>query len=217
MDGYDPDKRVGLVLDEWGTWWNVEPGTNPGFLYQQNSLRDALVASVHFDAFHRHSDRLVMANIAQTVNVLQAMLLTDPDSGALVKTPTYHVFEMNTGHHDADALEAHVLGVESREIDGRTLPMLSASASIKDGRALISLSNLEAKEDRTVTLDLRGADLGAVTARILTAADTAAHNTPENPQAVAPVAHDGVRAHARGLEVDLPAHSYVTVSIEVAA
>jgi len=217
MDGYDPDKRVGLVLDEWGTWWNVEKGTNPGFLYQQNTLRDALVASVHFDAFHRHSDRLVMANIAQTVNVLQAMILTDPESGALVKTPTYHVFEMNTGHHDADALEAHVLGSETRRVDGRELPMISASASIKDGRALISLSNLEATVDRAVVLDLRGADLGSVTARILTAPDTAAHNTPENPEAVVPVAHAGVRAHARGLEVDLPAHSYVTVSVEVAA
>src|SRR5690606_20793979 len=88
MDSYDPNKRVGLVVDEWGTWWNVEKGTNPGFLYQQNTLRDALVASVHFDTFHDHADRVVMANIAQTVNVLQAMILTDPESGALVKTPT---------------------------------------------------------------------------------------------------------------------------------
>ncbi len=95
MDAYDPEKRVGLVLDEWGTWFDVEPGTNPGFLFQQNTLRDALVASVHFDAFHRHADRLVMANIAQTVNVLQAMLLTDGD--ALVLTPSYHVFAMNKG------------------------------------------------------------------------------------------------------------------------
>ena len=92
MDHYDPHKKVGLVFDEWGTWWNVEPGTNPGFLYQQNTVRDALVASIHFDGFHRHADRLIMANIAQTVNVLQAMILTDPESGALVLTPTYHVF-----------------------------------------------------------------------------------------------------------------------------
>ncbi|WP_369070672.1 alpha-L-arabinofuranosidase C-terminal domain-containing protein, partial [Kineococcus terrestris] len=86
MDAYDPHKHVGLVLDEWGTWFDVEPGTNPGFLFQQNTLRDALVASVHFDGFHRHADRLVMANIAQTVNVLQAMILTDGD--ALVLTPS---------------------------------------------------------------------------------------------------------------------------------
>jgi alpha-N-arabinofuranosidase len=102
MDCYDPDATVGLVCDEWGTWWNAEPDTNPAFLYQQNTMRDALVASLHFDIFHRHARRLVMANIAQTVNVLQAVLFTDGDS--LVRTPTYHVFEMNKGHHDATSV-----------------------------------------------------------------------------------------------------------------
>ncbi|UYO97584.1 alpha-N-arabinofuranosidase [Microbacterium sp. M28] len=216
MDRHDPRRRVGLVLDEWGTWWDVEPGTNPGFLYQQNTLRDALVASVHFDAFHRHADRLVMANIAQTVNVLQAMLLTDPDTGALVKTPTFHVFAMNTGHHDAQALAAHVVDADTRASDGRDLPLLSASASTKDGAALVSLSNLDAEQARTVVLDLRGADVAGFSARVLTAASTAEHNTPQNPDAVAPAAHDGIRRHERGLEVDLPAHSYVTVSLELA-
>ena len=216
MDRHDPRRRVGLVLDEWGTWWDVEPGTNPGFLYQQNTLRDALVASVHFDAFHRHADRLVMANIAQTVNVLQAMLLTDPDTGALVKTPTFHVFAMNTGHHDAQALAAHVVDADTRASDGRDLPLLSASASTKDGAALVSLSNLDAEQPRTVVLDLRGADVAGFSARVLTAASTAEHNTPQNPDAVAPAAHDGIRRHERGLEVDLPAHSYVTVSLELA-
>ena len=119
MDRYDPHRKVGLVVDEWGTWWNVEKGTNPGFLYQQNTLRDALVASVHFDAFHRHAERVVMANIAQTVNVLQAMILTDPDTGALVLTPTYHVFAMNTGHHDAAALAVHLRDVETRAVEAR--------------------------------------------------------------------------------------------------
>ena len=216
MDRHDPRKRVGLVLDEWGTWWDVEPGTNPGFLYQQNTLRDALVASVHFDAFHRHADRLVMANIAQTVNVLQAMLLTDPDTGALVKTPTFHVFAMNTPHHDAQALAAHVVDGETRTEDGRELPLLSASASTKDGAALVSLSNLDAGQARTIVLDLRGAEITGFSAQVLTAASTADHNTPQNPDAVAPASHDGIRRHERGLEVDLPAHSYLTVSLELA-
>jgi alpha-N-arabinofuranosidase len=216
MDRHDPHRRVGLVLDEWGTWWDVEPGTNPGFLYQQNTLRDALVASVHFDAFHRHADRLVMANIAQTVNVLQAMLLTDPDTGALVRTPTFHVFAMNAGHHDARALTAHIVDGETRPAGGRELPMISASASTKDGAALVSLSNLDADAARKVVLDLRGAELASWDARVLTADSTAAHNTPEAPDAVSPVAHDGVRPHPRGLEVDLPAHSYVTVSLGLA-
>jgi alpha-N-arabinofuranosidase len=216
MDRYDPYRKVGLVVDEWGTWWNVEPGTNPGFLYQQNTLRDALVASLHFDAFHRHAGRVAMANIAQTVNVLQAMILTDPDSGALVLTPTYHVFAMNAGHHDARALPAHVvLPEQPQEVDGRPLPLLSASASTAQDSALVSLSNLDASEPRTVVLDLRGREVTGHRAQVLTAEDTAAHNTPENPAAVAPTELTAVRPHERGLEVELPAHSYATIALEL--
>ena len=215
MDRYDPHRKVGLVVDEWGTWWNVEKGTNPGFLYQQNTLRDALVASVHFDAFHRHAERVVMANIAQTVNVLQAMILTDPDTGALVLTPTYHVFAMNTGHHDAAALAVHLRDVETRAVDATELPLVSASASVKGDTALVSLSNLDAETDRTLVLDLRGRDVVGHTARVLTAKALDAHNTPEQLDAVAPTDHAGVGPHPRGLEVDLPAHSYVTVALEL--
>ncbi len=102
MDTYDPDKRIGLIIDEWGTWFDVEPGTNPGFLYQQNSLRDALVAGVTLNIFNNHSDRVHMANIAQMVNVLQSMILTDGDK--MVLTPTYHVFDMYKVHQDATLL-----------------------------------------------------------------------------------------------------------------
>lgn len=214
MDRYDPYRKVGLVLDEWGTWWNVEPGTNPGFLYQQNTVRDALVASIHFDGFHRHAERLIMANIAQTVNVLQAMILTDPDSGALVLTPTYHVFAMNAGHHDAQSLAAHVLlEEEPRRVDDRELPLLSASASTTGQTALVSLSNLDAGGARTVVLDLRGRTVTGHSATVLTGESTAAHNSPEHPDAVAPAPLEAVRAHHRGLEIDLPAHSYVTVEL----
>jgi alpha-N-arabinofuranosidase len=219
MDRYDPYRKVGLVLDEWGTWWNVEEGTNPGFLYQQNTLRDALVASVHFDAFHRHAGRLLMANIAQTVNVLQAMILTDEESGALVLTPTYHVFAMNTGHHDAQALPTNVLLPEDPQVvEGRELPLLSASASVKaeENTALISLSNLDVTEERTVVLDLRGREFTGYEGTVLTAGALNAHNTPEDGQAVAPQPLTGIRPHARGLEVDLPAHSYATVSLQLA-
>ncbi|WP_454777569.1 alpha-N-arabinofuranosidase [Georgenia muralis] len=221
MDVYDPAKRVGLILDEWGTWWNVEPGTNPGFLYQQNTLRDALVAAVHLDAFHRHADRLVMANIAQTVNVLQAMILTDEQSGALVLTPSYHVFAMNTGHHDATALDVRLLdGVATRTVctprGEEELETLSVSASTKDGAALVSLTNLDAQEDTRVVLDLRGRDVTGHRARILTAPALHDHNTPTRGDAVAPRDHDGVRTHERGLVVNVPAHSYVTVRLELA-
>ncbi|GAA4971915.1 alpha-N-arabinofuranosidase [Nonomuraea thailandensis] len=212
MDCYDPGKNVGLVLDEWGTWWNVEPGTDPGFLYQQNTLRDALVASLHFDVFHRHADRLVMANIAQTVNVLQAMILTDPDTKALVLTPTYHVFEMNKGHQDAASLRVDLKGaLPSREVGGTSLATVSVSASRKDGRVLISLSNLDADQQADVELDLRGGTVTDVRARILTAGSLQAHNTPDAPDTIAPRTHDQVTATASGLRVHLPAHSFVTV------
>ncbi|PWD51808.1 alpha-N-arabinofuranosidase [Serinibacter arcticus] len=217
MDCYDPQRRVGLVVDEWGTWFDVEPGTNPGFLYQQNTLRDALVASVHFDVFHAFADRISMANIAQTVNVLQAMVLTDPDTGALVLTPSYHVFAMNVGHHDASTLAVSLKGeLPTREVAGGELSLVSASASTTDTSALVSLSNLDAGHARTIVLDLRGRDVTEFSARVLTAPTLQTHNTPQAPDAVAPAAHDGVRAHARGLEVDLPAHSYVTVSLALA-
>jgi alpha-N-arabinofuranosidase len=212
MDCYDPGKNVGLVLDEWGTWWNVEPGTNPGFLYQQNTLRDALVASLHFDVFHRHADRLVMANIAQTVNVLQAMILTDPASGALVLTPTYHVFEMNKRHQDAASLRVDLPGgVPVRAVEAARLPTVSMSASRKDGRVLISLSNLDAAEAADLDLDLRGGALTEVRSRILTSGRLQDHNTPEMPGSVAPRVHEEVKATDSGLRVHLPVHSFVTV------
>lgn len=214
MDCYDPRRKVGLVVDEWGTWWNVEPGTNPGFLYQQNTLRDALVASTHFDVFHDFADRVSMANIAQTVNVLQAMILTDPETGALVLTPTYHVFEMNVGHQDAARLPLNLKGqVPAREVEGEEIPLFTASASTKDDAALISLSNLDAENARTVVLDLRGREVSRHSARILTAPSLQSHNTPAHLDAVAPTEHDAIRPHPAGLEVDLPAHSYVTVSL----
>ncbi|MEV0387493.1 alpha-L-arabinofuranosidase C-terminal domain-containing protein [Nonomuraea sp. NPDC050643] len=212
MDCYDPGRQVGLVLDEWGTWWNVEPGTNPGFLYQQNTLRDALVASLHFDVFHRHAGRLVMANIAQTVNVLQAMILTDPDTGALVLTPTYHVFEMNKGHQDAASLRVDTpAGLPAREVGPASLATVSVSASRKDGRLLVSASNLDADQPADLELDLRGGAVADVHARLLTAGALQSHNTPDAPATVAPRAHDRVTTTATGLRVHLPAHSFVTV------
>jgi alpha-N-arabinofuranosidase len=218
MDCYDPNKTVGLVLDEWGTWWDVEPGTNPGFLYQQNTLRDALVASVHFDIFHRHADRLVMANIAQTLNVLQAMILTDPDSKALVLTPTYHVFQMNKGHQDAASLRVDVRGaLPSRTVGEATLETVSISASRKDGRLLVSLSNLDTEAAADVEIDLRGGTLGEIESLILTAGALQDHNTPESPESVAPRPHEGVSVEGDTLRVHLPAHSFVTVSASTLA
>ena len=141
MDKYDPQKRVGLIVDEWGAWHDVEPGTNPGFLYQQNSLRDALVAGLTLNIFNNHCDRVQMANIAQTVNVLQAMILTDRRK--MMLTPTYHVFEMYKVHHDATLLPTELAGPEYAFEDGK-VPALNVSAS-RDGagKVHVSLGNLD--------------------------------------------------------------------------
>jgi alpha-L-arabinofuranosidase len=211
MDRYDPQRRVGLVLDEWGTWWDVEPGTNPGFLYQQNTMRDALVASLHFDVFHRLADRLSMANIAQTVNVLQAMLLTDEETGALVRTPTYHVFEMNKVHHDATSLPVHVRAPQAqRQVAGRTVPTLSASASVDAGRCHISLTNTDLEHKVVVDLDLRGASLSDLTARVLAARAAGSFNSAEHPEEVSPQPLE-LTATASGARLTLPPHSFAIV------
>jgi alpha-L-arabinofuranosidase len=200
-----------LMLDERGTWWDVEPGTNPGFLYQQNTLRDALVASVHFDVFHRAAERLVMANIAQTVNVLQAMILTDPDTGALVLTPTYHVFAMNAGHQDASRLDAHLLAPDLvRPVAAEQVPTVSVSASSKDGGVLVSASNLDLTEPVELTLDLRGGQLADVSGLVLTADRVETYNDADHSDAVAPRPLD-VTTDADLLQVTLPPHAFVTV------
>lgn len=210
MDSYDPDNRVSLVCDEWGTWWNAEKGTNPGFLFQQNTIRDALVAGIHFDIFHRYARRISMANIAQTVNVLQAMVLTDGD--ALVLTPTYHVFEMNKGHQDARALGAHVLDAPTTTARGGELPLVSMSASTKEGSALISLTHLSADEECEVRIDLRGRGARVTRARVLGADSATTFNDADVPDRVEP------RPLATALDdgelvVTMPPHSFATVEL----
>ncbi|MGN0970648.1 MAG: alpha-N-arabinofuranosidase [Aristaeellaceae bacterium] len=162
MDRYDPEKRVGLIVDEWGAWYDVEPGTNPGFLYQQNTMRDALVAAITLNIFNRHCDRVVMANLAQTVNVLQAVLLTEGDK--LVLTPTYHVFDLYKAHQDAQEIDCFVQADEVGE-DGWQLPQVTASASVKDGVTTLTLANIAA--DKPVTVTVKGADATTITGRIL--------------------------------------------------
>ena len=212
MDVYDPAKRIGLVLDEWGTWFAATPGTNPRFLEQQNTMRDALVAAVHFDGFHRHADRLVMANLAQTVNVLQAVLLTDGDR--VVRTPTFHVFEMNKGHQDAAALAVHFQGaVPSRAVSGPDLDLLSVSASVRDDTALLSVSNLDLDSDQDLVVDLRGRGVRDASGRILAAPSVGAHNTTDQPDAVAPAEFTGVRVEGQRLRLSIPAAGFVTVNL----
>lgn len=213
MDQYDPDKEVGLVIDEWGTWYRTEPGTNPRFLYQQNSLRDAMVAALNFHIFHRYCDRVSMANIAQTVNVLQALILTEEGSDRMLLTPTYHVFEMFKVHHDATLLPLE-LSSETYAHQEYSLPQISASASRdSEGRIHLSLCNVDPNKDCEVTTTIYGAELNSVTGRILTADRMQAHNTFDAPNSVAPRSFEGACLNGNRLTINLPAKSIVVLEL----
>lgn len=234
MDAYDPTRKVGLALDEWGTWWNVEHGTELGFLFQQNTMRDALVAAVHFEAFHEHAERLRLANIAQTVNVLQAMLLTEDSQ--LILTPTYHVFEMSTGHHGAQRLDVRwrstgasrgnddALGAAAssaaRGSEGNAPEEnVTVSASTKDGGLTVTAANLDPDAPVHLEVSLRGAEVGELTGRVLAGDDVADHNTPDRPDQVVPKPYDEARlqedTHGQLLSLVIPPAGFVSLSAPV--
>jgi alpha-N-arabinofuranosidase len=211
MDRFDPDKRVSLFVDEWGTWYRNERGT-PGYaLYQQNTLRDALLAAQTFHIFHEHCERVRMANIAQTVNVLQAMILTDGEK--MLLTPTYHVFEMYKVHHDATRLPV-VLNSPEYKFRERTMPALSASASRdKEGRVHVSIINSHATQPIKLSCELPGVEAHAVTGRVLTADKLDAHTTFDLPETVKPRAFDSANLEGEKLQATIPAHSITVLEL----
>ncbi|HEY7088982.1 MAG TPA: alpha-N-arabinofuranosidase [Tepidisphaeraceae bacterium] len=213
MDKYDPQKRVGMIVDEWGTWYDQEPGSTPGFLYQQNSIRDALVAGINLNIFNQHSDRVAMANIAQTINVLQAMILTDKEK--MILTPTFHVFEMYKVHQDATLIPVEMNSPEYK-FEQKSVPALSASCSKdKDGKLHLSLVNIDPNRPANVSAKLSGATAGKVSGRVITAATLNAHNTFEQPDAVRSGPFDGAKVSAGGqISAVLPAKSVVVLEIE---
>ncbi len=209
MDRYDPGKRVALIVDEWGTWYDVEPGTEPGFLYQQNTLRDALVAALTLNIFNNHADRVRMANIAQTVNVLQALILTD--GPRMITTPTYHVFDLYKEHQAAVLLPC-ALECPSYELEGRYIPRLNVSASRGDGGRLhLTLCNVDPHHEVDIRCEVRGVALAEVTGRVLTAGAMQAHNTFEEPARVALVPFERLRLRPDALEATLPPMSVVAL------
>jgi alpha-N-arabinofuranosidase len=212
MDKYDAKKKVGLIIDEWGTWYDAEPNTNPGFLYQQNSLRDAIVAALNFNIFHRHADRVVMTNIAQAINVLQSMILTDKEK--MLLTPTYHVFEMYKVHQDATALPLE-LKTPNYTLGDKSIPALSATASRNSaGVVHISLVNTDPNLPAQVTCALPGVSGKTVTGRVLTAPTMNAHNTFTAPSEVKPAAFTDAERTPDGLKVTLPAKSIVVLEVK---
>ena len=213
MDKYDPKKQIGLMVDEWGTWWDEEPGTVRGHLYQQNTLRDAFVASLTLDVFHKYTDRIKMTNIAQIANVLQSMILTKDDK--MVLTPTYHVFEMYKVHQDATYLPLE-LNCERKIVrDDRIVPMVSATAS-RDANGLIhiSLSNVDLQESQEIELNLGEVKAKSVTGRILTANNIGDYNSFEKPNVVAPKEFTGAKVNKGSLKVTLPAKSIVVLEVK---
>ena len=217
MDQYDPQKRVGMVIDEWGIWTDVEPGTNRGFLYQQNSLRDAILAAINLHLFHERADRITMANIAQMINVLQAMILTDKEK--MIVTPTYHVFEMFKVHQGATSLPI-TLATPDYVVGDKAIPAVSASASRdKAGKIHVSLANANPHTAITVSATLTGVTAKGVTGRVLTAPAIDSHNTFTAPDVVTPVKFDGAKLESdkigqMQLTIVLPAKSVVVLELE---
>jgi alpha-N-arabinofuranosidase len=211
MDQYDPNNRVGLIVDEWGNWFNVEKGTNPGFLYQQNTLRDAVSGSITMNTFNNNAHRVKMANIAQMVNVLQAVILTKDEQ--LVKTPTYYLFKMYRVHQDATLIPSN-LKSEAYEFEGQQIPALSSSASIKDGVVSISLSNVNPNKDIKVELAITGHDLKSGNGQIITAQNINDYNDFGQEEKVT-LKDFKVPAPKNGkLSVTIPAHSVVLVQLK---
>ncbi len=212
MDLYDPERRVALFLDEWGTWFEVEEGTNPGWLFQQNTQRDAIVAALNLNIFNKHTRRLRGANIAQMVNVLQAMILTDGPK--MVLTPTYHVFRMYNVHQDATAVPVDYKADILTSASGRQMETLSVSASRDaEGRLHVSVVNPLLEKSQTVQLSLDSLKPASVTGEILQAAHITDYNAFGRTPAVAPAPFKGIRIKGNTVSLTLPAASVIVLEI----
>lgn len=208
MDRYDPGKEVALIIDEWGTWFDVEPETNPRFLYQQNTLRDALVAGINLNIFNNHCDRVQMANIAQTVNVLQAMILTK--GRKMVLTPSYHVFEMYKVHQDSMMIPLY-LDIEKYN----DIPQISVSAS-KDNKNQIHITLCNLDPDNIAEIDCKtnNSNSNNVRSRILTASEINMHNTFDAPEQIKPIVFNEFKFNNNILKAQLPPASVVLFTLE---
>ena len=212
MDKYDPAKKTALVVDEWGIWTDVEPGTNPGFLYQQNSLRDAIIAGTTLNIFNNHSDRVRMANLAQTINVLQALILTKGNQ--ILLTPTYHVFDLYKVHMDAKKLNINFKSPDYTNGDSK-IPALNISASQDSAGAVhITLVNIDPTKTISLNTVLPGIKFKTVTGQILTSKKLTDINTFENPNNIKIVSFNGAKKMGEELVVDLPAQSVVMLELK---
>lgn len=220
MNRHDISRRVDLIVDEWGTWYDVEPGTNPGFLYQQNTMRDAIVAGLTLNIFNKHSDRIKMANIAQTVNVLQAVVLTEGEK--MVLTPTYHVFKMFKDHQNNTLLDSFIT-TDTSIVDSKKrpsdegnlkLPQLIESASVDENGVIYStIVNTSATKPAKIKCQIADTKVNSVKAEILTG-DIHDKNDFENSDKVKITEFDGFRKLKDGFTATLPACSVVKFVIK---
>jgi alpha-L-arabinofuranosidase len=212
MDKYDPDKKIGLMVDEWGTWYQGLPGINPGFLYQQNSLRDAIVAAIHFNIFSQHTDRVKMANIAQMVNVLQAMILTKDEK--MVLTPTYHVFDMYKPFKDSTHLPLEISAPTYSHGEYKVPAVTASAVRGKDGKVYVAVTNLDPNNAAKVSVKLAGVQARGASGQILTASAMNAINTFEKPDTLKPQSFTGAKVKGDQLSIDLPSKSVVVLSLQ---
>lgn len=213
MDSINPQKWVKLIVDEWGTWYDVEPGTNPGFLYQQNTMRDAIVAGLTLNIFNKHADRLMMANIAQTVNVLQSVILTDGER--MVKTPTYHVFKMYKEHQNNTLIGSYITTQElESKNDSKKFPQLIESASIdEDGTIYSTVTNTSSNKAAKIKCQIADTRVSSITAEILTG-ECHEKNDFDNTDNVKTVEFTDFRKLKDGFQASIPACSVVKFVIK---
>ena len=211
MDKYDPTKKVGLLVDEWGNWFDVEPGTNPGFLFQQNTMRDAMVAGINLNIFNNHADRVRMSNIAQMINVLQSMILTKEKE--MVLTPTYYVFKMYNVHQDATMLPIEIK-CNKYTSGANSIDAISASASIKDGVVSITLCNLDPVNSQPISFDIQGLKTATVSGKIVTANKINAFNDFGKKEEVTMTDFNSAKLNKGAVEATIPAKSVVLIQLK---
>ncbi len=211
LDKYDPQKKVGLVVDEWGGWYDVEPGTNPGFLYQQNSMRDAMIAGSTLNIFNNHCDRVRMANLAQCINVLQSVILTQGDK--MILTPTYYVMQMYNVHQNATLLPVAIAS-ENYVLGSGKLPAISASASRdKDGIVHITLVNIDPDKTHKISINVSGKKFIKVTGSVLASASVNDYNSFEDPKKIQPKTFKDVDLKNDGIAINMPSASVVVLTL----
>ncbi|MBQ8841528.1 MAG: alpha-N-arabinofuranosidase [Ruminiclostridium sp.] len=207
MNRYDPEHKVGLIVDEWGCWFNVEEGTNPGFLYQQNTMRDAIVASINLNLFNKHSDRVIMANLAQVVNVLQSVILTEGEE--MILTPTFHVFDLYKCHHDNTLIYSYT---ENDKVEGKNYDTISQSASVDDnGNIYTTISNCSLTESYKINLNIIDSKVKKTSARILTG-DVRDYNDFGGNEKVKPAEYEVINENGE-LFVIVPPCSVISVEL----